>query len=220
MGKEIPDLKKMTIDEFNDALLPSKIVSPSGKITCNEYDLRNQNPSQRGNILAIRYYPAADMPADFSEKGTEYKYHPDLALTTSEITYQVKDGRRENVKKIISEYDGRDTTMSRQVSAGVATRFWANEYGEPAVTLDANGTAIIYEYAGITEWPMYGFVEGSVNGSGYLATKTISNDRDLIQTAVRQVGGDVRLPMAVLGAEMSVERYSYDKFGKTIRRKS
>ena len=215
-----PDLDAVTAYEFNDALLPSKVVSPSGKITCNEYDVRNRNPSQRGNILAIRYYPAADMPADFSEKGTEYKYHPDLALTTSEVTYQINDGRRENVKKIISEYDGRDTTMSRQVSAGVATRFWANEYGEPAVTLDANGTAIIYEYASTTEWPMYGFVEGSVNGSGYLAKKTISNDRDLIQTAVRQVGGDVRLPMAVLGAEMLVERYSYDKFGKTIRRKS
>lgn len=215
-----PDLDAVTVYEFNDALLPSKIVSPSGKITCNEYDLRNRNLSQRGNILAIRYRPAVNRPADFSEKGTEYKYHPDLALTISEVTYQIKDGRRENVKKIISEYDGRDITMSRQVTAGVVTRFWANEYGEPAVTLDANGTAIVYEYASTTEWPMYGFVEGSVDGAGFLAKKTISNDRDLIQTAIKQVGGDIRLPIPVLEVERSVERYSYDKFGKTIRRQS
>lgn len=215
-----PDLDAATAYEFNDALLPSKVVSPSGKITCTEYDLRNRNPSQRGNILAVRCYPAANMPADFSEKGTEYTYHPDLALRTSEVTYQIKDGRRENVKKIISEYGGRDTTISRQVSAGVATRFWANEYGEPAVTLDANGTAIIYEYADTTEWPMYGFIEGSVNGSGYLAKKTISNDRDLIQATVKLVGADVRLKMPVLATERSVERYSYDRFGKVIRRQS
>jgi len=215
-----PDLGAVTAYEYNDALLPSRIVSPFGKITCNEYDLQNRNPSQRGNILAVRTNPAENMPADFSEKGTEYKYHPDLALAILEVTYQIKDSRRENVKRVVSEYDGHDATMSRQVSSGVVTRFWANEYGEPAVTLDANGTAIVYEYAFSTEWPNYGFVEGSVNGAGFLSKKTISNDRDVIQDAVKRVGGDIRLPIAVCEIEKSVERYSYDNFGKIIRRQT
>ncbi len=214
-----PELSSTTTTEYNQDGLPLKQVSPIGRIDTYEYDNKCKRSLFRGNLIAERSYPAEGYYSDWLEQGKETRYHQDIALPVSKLIYQVdKKGKRNDLKKESLKYTERNYLLRQHVDSGQITEYWFNSYGEPAIVLAANGTATIYDYADTCVFPPYNFLSGSVDGKGYLASKTTTNSKQKINDVFEKLHIKTpSLPTHFLPDVTKHEEYSYDCFGKVIR---
>ena len=216
---EQPALEAVSSLEFNSDGLLIKKISPIGRIDVYEYDTKNNNRLFQANQLAERSFPADGAYADFSEKGLEYRYHPEIALPVEIIYYQYENGKRHNVKTEKRSYQNKDLTLSEQIESGRKTRYWQNVYGEPAITLNANNCATIYLYSTDCVFQAYEFKDGDVNNSGYLCKKIVTDDVTAIEQHIRSLGASVLLAPKKRSVRQEVQ-YSYNTAGKLIRSKN
>ena len=133
---------------YNADFLVSEETDAIGAKTAFVYDSENPNPVHRGNRLAMRRTPAAGIPADWREIGTETEYHADIAAVVKEVTYQTdRDGVRTNVKTETFEYSGKDLMPVRHDDGGIVSRTLFNRYGNPVVEIDADDRCTLHYYA-------------------------------------------------------------------------
>lgn len=217
-----PSIDVCTKYEYNSAALVSKKTTSFGRVDFYEYDLKNPNPSFRSNLMSERSTPetANNVYRDYDEKGKEYQYHNEIALPIQITYYQVKNGKRINIKIDSQEYSNENLTLSQRKSSGITTLYWYNSFGEPAVMLNANGTAILYEYAENCSFPDYGFLEGNCNYPGFLCKKISTNDKAKILNVLKSLNANYSLPSNNLPIVESCDYYSYNCFGKNTRKKN
>lgn len=217
-----PDLASKTVTDFNKDGLPVKQIAPIGRIDIFEYDDDCKRTLFRGNLIAERSHPAQGLHSDWSEQGKETQYHPEIGLPISKLVYQInKEGTRQNFKQEQFEYSDGNYLLRRHTESGQTTNYWFNVYGEPAIVLQENGTATLYEYANSCLFQPYAFQSGAVNGSGYLAAKTTTNEQLRIKDVFIALNEKpISLPTHYLPDVTKTEKYSYDCFGKVIRTQS
>ena len=217
-----PDLSSQTSTDYNKDGLPVKQIAPIGRVDVFEYNEGCRRALFRGNLIAERSYPAKSLHSDWNEQGKEIQYHSEIGFPISKLVYQInKDGTRQNLKQEHFEYSDGNFLLNLHTESGQTTRYWFNVYGEPAIVLQENGTATLYEYANSCSFSPYDFQNGLANGSGYLAAKTTTNVRQIINDAFNALNlKPVSLPTRYLPDVTKTEKYSYDCFGKVIRTQS
>lgn len=216
---ERPALNAISKLEFNKDGLVTKRIAPIGRIDVFEYDYKNNNRLFQANQTAERLFPAPGAYADLSEKGVEYKYHPSIAFPVKKVYYQYRNGKRSDVKTEISAYENADFTLSETIESGKKTKYWQNIYGEPAITLDANGSAVIHLYSPDCTFLAYEFKDGSINNAGYLSKKIATDDAGIIKRYFNELKVAYPLPAKKSSFSQTVQ-YSFSPDGKLIRSKN
>ena len=214
-----PALQAQSTLDFNSDGLLTKRITPHGTTEIFEYDSKNPKRLFQANQVSERVFSNPKVYSDFSEKGIEYEYHTDIALPTAKTYYQCKNGKREVVKKEKLAYDNSDLTLSESTESGIKTRYWQNIYGESVISLNAKGTATISLYADTCKFPEYGFLDGNVNGKGWLCKKIVTDDARIVNKYLNDLGVDYRVSEKSAPVYQD-EKYSYNIFGHIIRTQS
>ena len=207
----IPARNAETRYGYNSDFLVTNETDAIGAQTTYLYDSDNPNPIHRGNRIAVRRTPVANLPADWMEIGTETIYHEEIAAIFKEVTYQVdKNGVRTNLKTESFEYSKGDLMPVRHDDGGIVSQAIFNRYGNPVVEVDAANHCTLYFYSdNLPVTSDYTLTQGRPDGGGLLVEQV----EDAVIRAKPPRYGDAKVTPAVARRT----RFARDVRGNVIR---
>jgi RHS repeat-associated protein len=183
------------------------------------YDANNPDPRFRGNMLQVEeaVRPGKN-PLDFVKRGQRWEYHPEIALPTKKVVYEVSNNGQERVlQEIRFEYNPRDRDLKCERTGERTTRIVRNRYGLPVVIWDGRGCATLLRY-----YSRFDAGPVSARYGGLLAEAVADAPKTAVAAALQEVdydpnGADMPPRQAEGSPCNRVSRFQYDHQGRIIK---